>query len=218
MHPIRILLADDHALVRAGIRALVQRVNEFEVVAEASDGHETLRLAQTCKPDVVLMDVAMPGLSGLDTIPRILRDNPRVAIIILSMHSSREYVRQALQAGAAGYVLKNAAESELETAIRTVARGETYLTPQISEQVATDVAAMTGAAPGNAAESLTRRQREILQLLAEGRAVEEIAEMLHLSTKAVESHQALLMQRLDFHDVDALVRFAIRTGLVSVER
>jgi DNA-binding NarL/FixJ family response regulator len=219
VRPIRILLADDHALVRAGIRALVQRVNGLEVVAEASDGREAFRLVKTCGPDVVLMDVAMPELNGLDAIPRIVKLNPKIAVIILSMHASREYVLRALQAGAMGYVLKNAAVDELETAIRTVARGHKYLTPAISEQVVAGVTSAKGEGTGGALapESLTQRQREILQLIAEGRTTREIAEVLHISVKTVETHRALLMDRLNLHDVASLVRYAIRVGLVTLE-
>jgi DNA-binding NarL/FixJ family response regulator len=220
MLPIRILLADDHSLVRAGIRALVQRVNGVEVVGEASNGREAFRLVKECEPDVVLMDVAMPELNGLDAIPRILQQDPKIAVIILSMHATREYVQRALQAGAAGYVLKNAAVDELETAIRTVARGEKYLTPAISEQVIAGMSAPKREAGGSPvpAESLTQRQREILQLIAEGRTTREIAKILHISVKTVETHRTLLMARLNLHEVAGLVRYAIRIGLVTLER
>jgi DNA-binding NarL/FixJ family response regulator len=172
-----------------------------------------------CEPDVVLMDIAMPELNGLDALARIVKENPKIAVIILSMHASREYVLQALQAGAAGYVLKNAAVDELETAIRTVARGDKYLTPAISEQIIAGVTATKGEGAGSAsaAESLTQRQREILQLIAEGRTTREIAEILHISVKTVETHRTLLMDRLNLHDVAGLVRYAIRIGLVTLE-
>jgi DNA-binding NarL/FixJ family response regulator len=217
---IRILLADDHALVRAGIRALVQRVSGLEVVGEADNGREALRLAKLLNPDVVLMDIAMPELNGLDAIARILQYNPKIAIIILSMHESREHVLRALQAGASGYVLKNAAVDELEKAIRTVARGQKYLTPAVSGQVIAGVTATRSAAPGaaGAADSLTQRQREILQLIAEGRSSREIAAVLNISVKTVETHRSLLMERLNLHDVAGLVRYAIRVGLVTLER
>jgi len=210
MRSIRIVLADDHALVRAGIRALVQSVREFEVVGEAGDGREALQLAKTLQPDVMLLDVAMPELNGLDAIPRILKQNPKIAVIVLSMHASREYVLRAVQAGAAGYVLKNAAVDELENAIRAVARGNKYLTPAISAQIIEGVG-------NDALESLTQRQREILQLIAEGRTTRQIAEVLHISVKTVETHRTVLMKRLDLHDVAGLVRYAIRVGLVTVE-
>jgi DNA-binding NarL/FixJ family response regulator len=217
--PIRILLADDHALVRAGIRALVQRVTGLQVVGEASDGREAFRLVKDCEPDVVLMDVAMPELNGLDAIPRILKQNPSVRVIILSMHASREYVLRALQAGAAGYVLKNAAVDELETAIRTVARGDKYLTPAVSGQLIASVTSgkSDGARRMLPVDALTQRQREILQLIAEGRTTREIAETLHISVKTVETHRTLLMDRLNLHDVASLVRYAIRVGLVTLE-
>lgn len=204
------MLADDHALVRAGIRALVQSVREFEVVGEAGDGREALQLAKTLQPDVMLLDVAMPELNGLDAIPRILKQNAKIAVIVLSMHASREYVLRAVQAGAAGYVLKNAAVDELENAIRAVARGNKYLTPAISAQIIEGVG-------NDALESLTQRQREILQLIAEGRTTRQIAEVLHISVKTVETHRTVLMKRLDLHDVAGLVRYAIRVGLVTVE-
>jgi DNA-binding NarL/FixJ family response regulator len=220
MRPIRILLADDHALVRAGIRALVQKVEGLEVVGEASNGREAFRLVRSVEPDVVLMDVAMPELNGLDAIPRILQHDPKIAVIILSMHATREYVLRALQAGAAGYVLKNAAVDELETAIRTVARGDKYLTPAISEQLIGGITNAKGEPAGGAAvapESLTQRQREILQLIAEGRTTREIAALLHISVKTVETHRMMLMDRLNLHDVAGLVRYAIRVGLVTLE-
>lgn len=214
MKPIRILLADDHDLVRAGIRSLVRGVEGMEVVAEAGDGREALRLVRIHQPDVVLMDIAMPGLNGLDATARIVKVSPQPAVIILSMHATREYVLEALQAGASGYVLKNAAVDELETAIRTVARGGKYLTPSVSGQL---IAGVTGASE-SAAAALTQRQREVLQLVAEGRSTREIAELLHVSVKTVETHRAQLMDRLGIYDVAGLVRYAIRTGLVTPDR
>ena len=216
---IRILLADDHALVRAGIRALVQRVSGLEVVGEADNGREALRLAKSLSPNVVLMDISMPELNGLDAIARILQYDPKIAVIVLSMHESREHVLRALQAGASGYVLKNAAVDELEKAIRAVACGQKYLTPAVSEQLIASVTAPRSDASGtNPAESLTQRQREILQLIAEGRSSREIAALLNISVKTVETHRSLLMERLNLHDVAGLVRYAIRVGLVTIDR
>lgn len=215
MKTIRILLADDHDLVRAGIRSLVQSVEGIEVVAEAGDGREALRLVKTHQPDVVVMDIAMPGLNGLDATARIVKAFPKAAVIILSMHATREYVLEALQAGASGYVLKNAAVDELETAIRTVARGGRYLTPSVSGQI---VAGVTGAPETSPAAALTQRQREILQLIAEGRSTREIGDLLHISVKTVETHRAQLMDRLGIYDVAGLVRYAIRAGLVTPDR
>jgi len=215
LKPIRILLADDHDLVRAGIRSLVQSVEGMEVVAEAGDGRDALRLVKTHQPDVVLMDIAMPGLNGLDATAQIVKASPKAAVIILSMHATREYVLESLKAGASGYVLKNAAVDELEAAIRTVAGGGKYLTPSVSGQI---VAGVTGAPEAAPAAVLTRRQREILQLIAEGRSTREIGGLLHISVKTVETHRAQLMDRLGIYDVAGLVRYAIRVGLVSPDR
>lgn len=216
MSPICILLADDHALVRAGFRALLADVPGIKVVAEAGDGREALRLAKERQPDVVLMDIAMPGLNGLEATARIGEACPYVRVIILSMHANEEYVVQALQAGAAGYLLKDADAAELELAIRAVSQGETYLSPPVSKQVIADYLRRIGPDVGPL-EQLTPRQREVLQLIAEGHTSREIAQVLDISLKTVETHRAALMDRLDIHDVAGLVRFAIRVKLVSPE-
>lgn len=212
--PIRVLVADDHALVRAGIRALLQALPDIEVVAEAGDGREILPLIETHHPDVVLMDIAMPGMNGLEAAARVARDCPAVRVVILSMHASEEYVLQALRAGAGGYLLKDAATPELELAIRAVARGETYLSPRVSKHVVAEYIQRVAGEAGPL-ELLTPRQREVLQLLAEGRTTKEIAQRLDISVKTVETHRAQLMARLDIHDVAGLVRYAVRVGLVS---
>jgi DNA-binding NarL/FixJ family response regulator len=214
MKPIRILLADDHALVRAGIRALVQNIQGVEVVAEAVDGREALAAVKKHQPDLVLMDISMAGLNGLEAASRVTKDFPGVRVIILSAHSNEEYVCQALRAGASGYLLKDAGTSELDLAIKAVARGETYLSPGVSKHVIADYLRRTGGESG-ALELLTPRQREILQLIAEGHTTKQIANTLHISVKTVETHRTQLMERLDIHDVAGLVRFAMRTGLVS---
>lgn len=219
--PIRVLIADDHNLVRAGIRSLLETVPGIEVAGEAADGHEALRLIESQRPDVVLMDIAMSGLNGLEATARALRDFPELRIIILSMHANEEYVWQALRAGAAGYMLKDAGTSELELAVRAVARGETYLSPPISRQVIADYVQRTGGegerptAPGSELERLTARQREILRLIARGRTTQEIALQLEISVKTVETHRMQLMERLGIHEIAGLVRYAIRTGLVD---
>ncbi len=225
MKPTRVLLAEDHTLVRAGIRALLQNLAGIEVVAEASDGREALRLIKTYQPDVVLMDIAMAGLNGLEATARVTKEFPTVRVVILSMHSTEEYVAQALRAGAAGYLLKDAAAAELELAVTAVARGETYLSPAVSKHVIADYLRRVGdreASGGGgatpASELLTPRQREILQLIAEGRSTKEIAAILHLSVKTVETHRTQLMARLDIHDVAGLVRYAIRIGLVTPDK
>jgi DNA-binding NarL/FixJ family response regulator len=215
VEPISILLADDHTLVRAGIRALVERISDVKVVAEAKDGREALRLVSNRRPDLVLMDIAMPGLNGLDATARISREFPEVRVIILSMYSNEEYVREAIKAGAAGYLVKRVATAELETAIKVVARGEKYFSPLISSGMHN----RTGQPAGDPAhvERLTPRQREILQLIAERHSTKEIAQILTISAKTVETHRAQLMERLGIHDVPGLVRFAIRAGLASLD-
>ena len=215
---MRILLADDHALVRAGIRALLQAIPEVREVLEAGDGREALTLAEAEKPDVALLDITMPGLNGLDVAAQLARSCPRTRVIILSMHSTPSHVAQALRSGAAGYLLKDAAAEELPVALRAVSRQETYLSPAISRHV---VAGFLGRGPGGAADGadvLTPRQREVLQLVAEGKASKEIATLLELSVKTVEAHRSQIMERLGIHDVPGLVRYAIRVGMVSPER
>jgi DNA-binding NarL/FixJ family response regulator len=214
MSPTRILLADDHTLVRAGIRSLLESVHGVEVVAESGDGREALELIGKHRPDVALLDIAMPGLSGLEVAGRIGEVSPRTRVIILSMHADATHVRQALRAGVAGYLLKGAAVAELPLALEAVAAGETYLTPKISQQVVEGFLRESKEEPGPL-EGLTTRQREILQLIAEGRSTKEIADILDVSIKTVETHRLRLMDRLDIHDVPGLVRFAIRAGLVS---
>lgn len=220
MNPIRVLLADDHALVRAGIRALLERLPDVEVVAEASDGNEVLHLIATSHPDIVLMDITMAGLNGLEATTRVVKAFPRVGVIILSMHAAEEYVLQALHAGATGYLLKNAATVELALAVRAVARGDTYLSPAISKYVITnylqrirDERGWSGAA-SLPYEQLTSRQREVLQLIAEGYTTKDIALRLGISFRTVETHRVQMMERLDIHDIAGLVRYAMRTGLV----
>jgi DNA-binding NarL/FixJ family response regulator len=208
---IRVVLADDHTLVRSGLRALLQGLRGVEVVAEAADGREAVRLAVQHRPDVVLMDIAMPELNGLEATERIRKECPEVGVLILSMHIDEAYVAAALAAGAAGYVLKNAGAVELELGVRAVARGQSYLTPAVAKQV------VSGAAGPEAAAGrlrLTPRQRETLQLIAEGHSTKAIAQKLGVSVKTVETHRAQLMERLDIHDVAGLVRYAIRVKLV----
>ena len=216
MKSLRVLLADDHVLVRAGIRTLLEKMPGVEVVAEASDGQEALALARTHRADVLLMDIAMTGVSGLDAAARAKDDLPDVKVIILSMHASEEYVMRALRSGAAGYLLKDAAVAELEIALGAVARGETYLSPAISRRVIDGYVSRVGSAtttPG----PLTPRQGEILRLVAEGKSTKEIAFALHISAKTVEAHRAQVMERLAIHDVPGLVKYAMRMGLIPPE-
>lgn len=213
---IRVLLADNHTLVRAGLRALLQNIEGIQVVAEAGDGREALRLIAAHQPDVVLMDVAMPEMNGLEATARVVKEFSNVRVIILSMHANEEYVLQALRTGAAGYMLKDSGVSELELALRAIAKGETYLSPAVSKHVVADYVRRVGS-ESSSLEQLTPRQREILQLLVEGRTMKEIAKLLYISVKTVETHRAQLMERLGIHDVAGLVRYAIRVGLVTPE-
>ena len=217
MNPIRVLLADDHPVVRLGIRTMLQNLEGIEIVGEASDGREAIDLTKTHQPQVLLTDIAMPEMNGLETAARVAKDFPNVRVIILSVHASEEYVWQALRAGAAGYVLKNAETSELEFAIKSVADGKTYLTPAVSKQVVENYLQRLGGGTGSV-DVLTPRQREILRLIAEGKTTKEIAGMLEISVKTVETHRAQLMDRLEIHDIPGLVRYAMRLGLVPLEK
>jgi DNA-binding NarL/FixJ family response regulator len=217
MNGIRVLLADDHALVRAGIRSLLEKMPGVEVVAEASTGRQALEMVKAKLPNLVLMDIAMAELGGLEALPRVTKDFPGVKVIILSAHANEEYVIRALRGGAAGYMLKDAATAELELAIRSVTEDKTYLSPSISRTVIDSYLERVGGQL-SPLEQLTPRQREILQLLAEGRNTKEVASDLNISVKTVESHRLQLMERLNIHDVPGLVRYAVRSGLVSAER
>jgi DNA-binding NarL/FixJ family response regulator len=211
---IRVVLADDHTLVREGIRALLEKVPSVKVVAEAADGREALALVRTHVPDIVVMDVAMAGGGGLEATDRILKEYPGVRVIILSMYSNEEYVLQALQLGASGYLLKNAASAELNLAIAAVARGDTFLSPAISRCVVDDRLRRSDLEKPS---GLTPRQREILQMIVEGKSTKEIAFLLNLSIKTVDAHRAQMMERIGIHDVPGLVRYAMRIGLVPPE-
>jgi DNA-binding NarL/FixJ family response regulator len=211
-----VLLAEDHALVRSGFRVLLEELGDIEVVGEVADGREAVRFAVSRRPDLVLMDLTMPELNGLDATAEIAHQCPEVRVLVLSMHGDEEYVAQALKAGAAGYLLKGAGRVELELAVRAVARGDTYLSPGVSKTVVRDyVRGATGAA--TAREQLSPRQRQVLQLIAEGSSTKDIARKLGLSVKTVETHRAQLMKRLGVHDVPGLVRAAIRMGMVPLE-
>lgn len=218
MKPLRVILADDHALVRAGLRALLERLDGVEVVAEADDGRVAVALARQHRPDVVCMDIGMPGLNGVDATAQLGQQCPDVRVLMLSMHKNEEYVSHALQAGAAGYLLKDAAPAELEVALQAVARGDVYLSPAVSHHVVSGyVQRVRAPAGGPLVSRLTQRQREVLQLIAEGRTTKQIAATLHLSPKTVETHRRQVMERLAVHDVAGLVRYAVRVGLVSAD-
>jgi len=212
----RVILADDHALVRAGIRSLLEKIPAVVVVAEAGDGRQALALVKKHQPTVVLMDIAMPELNGLQAVARITKDFPRVKVIILSMHVNEGYVRQAFRAGAAGYLLKDGTLAEVELAIESVLSGGIFLSPRICKRVIESYFenAENDSSPQ---ERLTPRQGEVLQLIAEGKSTKEIAYLLGLSIKTIEAHRAQLMARLDIHDVPGLVRHAMHLGLVPPE-
>jgi DNA-binding NarL/FixJ family response regulator len=212
----RVIIADDHQLVRASLKSLLADFHEIEVVAEASDGREAFNLIATHRPEIVLMDISMAGLNGLEATRQIVKEYPHVRVIVLSMHADERYVLQALRAGASGYVLKGAAPSELELAISAVARSEIFLSPAISKHVIDAFLNRTGAGT-DLLDNLTPRQRQILQLIAEGNSSKQIAHLLDSSVKTIESHRAGLMERLDIHDVAGLVRFAVRNGVVSAD-
>jgi DNA-binding NarL/FixJ family response regulator len=214
--PLRLFLADDHTLVRAGIRGLVSAIPGVEVVGEAGEGREALEAILRLRPDVALLDISMPGLNGLDLTARLARAAPEIRVLILSMHTSEEYVLQALRAGAAGYLLKGSEVSELPLAVQAVARGDRYLSPAVSRQVIDEYLRHAEAEP-DPIDALTPRQREILQLVAEGHTSKEVAQKLQLSSRTVEEHRRLIMERLGVHDVTGLVRVAIRMGLVAAE-
>jgi DNA-binding NarL/FixJ family response regulator len=212
----RVLLVDDHQLVRAGFRSLLKRIRAAKVVAEASNGREAVELVERHQPDVVLMDIAMPRLNGLEAIAFIRKKSPHTKVIVLSMHSSEEHVMQALFAGASGYLIKDAAVDELGQAIRAVTTGKTYFSRQISERAIDTYLTRIDVSPVGV-ERLTPRQREVMQLIAEGHNTKEIASLLKLSPKTVEAHRAQLMRRLGIDDIPSLVRQAMRSGLVPPE-
>jgi DNA-binding NarL/FixJ family response regulator len=214
MKRVRILLVDDHSLIRLGVKTLLNTLPDIEVVGEASDGRMALELTKKHYPDLVLMDIGMTGMNGLETTARVIKDFPGIRVIILSMHATEEYVWQALRAGASGYLLKDSGLSELSQAIQTVMHGETYLTSAVNKKVIMEYMERINAEQ-TPLDRLTRRQREILQLLAEGNTVKEIAWQLNLSVKTVETHRAQLMERLDIHDIPGLVRYAIRMGVID---
>jgi len=214
--PITVILADDHTLVRAGIRALLEKLSSVKVIGEASDGREVLNLLKTQRPDVVVMDIAMPGLNGLDAAERMTRDFRDVRIIILSMHNNEEYVVRALKAGVVGYLLKKAATAELETALHEVMRGKIYLSREAKLNMNFPLQGITSRS--SPLEKLTGRQREILQLIAEGQNTKQIGDLLKVSPKTIEYHRMKLMDRLNLHDIPGLVRFALRAGLIPDEK
>ncbi len=216
MKAIRILLVDDHQLVRSGIASLLQVLPTVRVVAEAANGRMALDMVEKHFPHIVLMDIAMPELNGLETTERVLRRFPTVKVIMLSMHSNDEYVLQALKVGASGFLLKDSAMEELEMAINAVFRGECFLSSAVSRRFIDSYLKDTDIGRGPWTQ-LTSRQREVLQLIAEGQTTKEIAFSLKISVKTAEAHRKQLMDRLGIHDVAGLVRYALRTGIIHAE-
>jgi DNA-binding NarL/FixJ family response regulator len=217
MITLRVALADDHALVRAGIRVLLERLPGVQVVGEAGNGREALEMVKTVTPDLLLLDISMAEVSGLEALPRIVKDFPSVKVLMLSGHANEEFVLHAMRCGAAGYLLKDAAAEELGLAIKAVAKGHVYLSPAVSRTVVESYLQRTAGAEAPI-ERPTARQREVLRLISEGRNTKEIAHLLGISIKTAEAHRSQLMERLNIRDVAGLVRYAIRTGLISAEK
>jgi DNA-binding NarL/FixJ family response regulator len=213
---LRILIAEDHALVRAGFRALLSQDPEFEIVGEVDNGRDAVRAVGEIKPDVVLMDLTMPGMNGMEAIIDIKRRYPGVRVLVLTLHKTEEFVLASLRAGADGYILKEATPGELRLAVRTVASGKTYLSQDVLGSVISEDSSRGGALPRNGVwDTLTRREREVLKLVAEGKSNKAIAEFLFLSAKTVEKHRAKLMAKLGMHNAAALTAYAIQKGLVG---
>jgi DNA-binding NarL/FixJ family response regulator len=208
---IKILLADDHALVRHGFRMILAAQPDMEIAGEAGNGREAVELAQKLKPDVVVMDVAMPELNGIEATRRLIELSPRTRVLALSMHKDAVYVREILRAGARGYLLKDSADADLIAAVRAVAKGEGYLSPGVSDAVLSDYRRHVT----DPLDLLTSREREVLQLIAEGKTNKEIATSLNLSVYTVEAHRGRLMEKLNLHSTGELVRFAVRSGLID---
>lgn len=210
-HKIRILLADDHSVVRQGFSAILRTQEDMDVIAEATNGREAVEKALALKPDVIVMDVAMPELNGIEATRRIQEEAPRSRILALSMHKDAVYVREILRAGARGYLLKDAIDTDFISAVRAVARGDGYISPAVSEAVLSDYRRHVT----NPIDLLSSREREVLQMIAEGLINKEIATKLGLSVYTVEAHRGRLMEKLNLHSTSELVRFAIRNGLID---
>lgn len=216
MKKIKVLLADDHTILREGIRSLLENEPDIEVIAEAEDGHQAVKIATQQKPDVILMDIAMPRLNGLEATSQIKKINPDAKILILTMHDSEEYIRKALASGAMGYILKDAASRELLNAIRAVYRGEAVLSPAITRLVIEDYLRWGDLKIEEPDDNLSEREREILQLIAEGNTNKQIADILCISIKTVQAHRSSLMNKLDLHDRGELIKYAIQKKIIEI--
>jgi DNA-binding NarL/FixJ family response regulator len=214
---IRVILADDHAIVRHGLSKLIQQEKNMEVIAQAQDGHSTVELTRELSPDMVIMDIGMPDLNGIEATRQIVRDFPKVKVVGLSMHSGQKFVSEMLKAGASGYLLKDCALEELTTAIKTVAAGKIYLSPGITDIVVENYVRHSTDKETSAFSLLSQREREVLQLIAEGKTTKQIARLLHISPKTVEGHRLRLMAKLKMDSVAQLTKYAIQEGLTSPE-
>ena len=215
---VRILLVDDHTLVRAGIRALIEAIDGAKIIAEADNGREAIALAREHNPDIVVMDISMRELNGIESTEQIVAQNPATRVLMLSMHAAEEFVRRAVRAGASGYVVKESVPMELELALEALMRGEAYFSPRISRHLLSILSEPATTERESSLDSLTGRQREILQLIAEGKSTKEIAGILEVSVKTVESHRAGIMAKLDIRDIPGLVMYAARHNLIPFER
>ena len=214
---VKIILADDHQIMREGLRALLEKQPGMEVIAEAENGRTTVDLVHELKPDVVVIDISMPDLNGIDATRQIINAVPTIKVIALSMHSDRKFVREMLSAGASGYMLKDSAFEELGTALSVVTNNQTYLSPKIANTVIRDYLGKIDTGDSKTTPSLTNREREVLQLLAEGRTTKEIAEKLCVSIKTIETHRKQIMEKVGLSSVAELTKYAIREGLTSLE-
>jgi two-component system response regulator NreC len=218
MRKIKVVVADDHTILRQGIKALLDNQEGIEVVGEAKDGREAIKTIEELLPDVILMDIAMPGLNGLEATRRIKKKFPKVKVVVLTMHANEEYIFQILNAGADGYLVKEAAFQDLISAINAVHRGEAFMSPSISKKVMTDYIQRAQGEEKVGFDTLTTREREILQLVAEGNSNKKIAEALFISPKTVETHRAHIMDKLNIHDRAGLIKYAIRKGMINLDK
>jgi len=216
MARLRILLGDDHTIVRQGLRKIVEAVPDWEVVAEASDGREAVRLCQTCLPDVAILDIGMPLLNGIEATRQIVKRHPDVGVVILSMHSDEPYILRALQAGARAYLLKDAADTDLIRGVTAAASGKSFFSPVVAKVMLDDyLRHLAHKGIVDRYESLSEREREIFQLIAEGRSNKEIADLLSVSPSTIETHRAHILQKLDVHSTAEIVLYAVRRGVIS---
>jgi len=218
MRKIKVVVADDHTILRQGIKALLDNQEGIEVVGEAKDGREAIKTIEELLPDVILMDIAMPGLNGLEATRRIKKKFPKTKVVVLTMHANEEYIFQILNAGADGYLVKETAFQDLISAIHAVHKGEAFMSPSISKKVMTDYIQRAQGEEKVGFDTLTTREREILQLVAEGNSNKKIAEALFISPKTVETHRAHIMDKLNIHDRAGLIKYAIRKGMINLDK